>query len=300
MRSALGREGMLKEIPNFAVGLKCPKCNCPVGGLHKEQFLQYLNNKRLGCIQCGNRFDLFQAIVDCIYENFFFNDAFAFVGAKKTVFNINLSSTPSTTLKFEDHGIPKGSRILHINYTPQGQGAFPLEFHGNSPYRGAPRDSVVLYPAKFGDESGAPTEICVMITWIDGGSLEDVSIKSLVDSIEEYSRDELVTSIVPANTSIEFDVMRYAEEALISVSSKTSTAEFFNSGVSYVPTLKVLLPLIARIKNFPSIPEDVFRALVQLATFRNQIAHTGKTKAPITKKQVATSLAKVDPFVWTT
>ena len=245
------------------------------------------------CLQCEKGFNFFAVINSCIEENFFYNDVYAFVGAKKTVFTMALDVKPSTTLKFEDYGIPSGSRILHINYTPQGQGLFPLEFHGNSPYRGVPKDQVILYPAKFGDELASTTNLSVMITWINGESLESVSLKSLVDALEEYSGNELITSIVPANTSIEFDVMRYSEDALLEVSSKNNVKEFFKSGISYVPTLKVLIPLVAKAKNFPPMPEEMFSSLVQLATLRNQIAHTGKTKEPLTRERVANYLTAV-------
>ncbi len=289
---------MHQQIPNFALGLKCTKCNCPMVSLTDQEFFDYLDSKEALCSQCRTRLNLFDVISRCIEENFFFNDVFAFVGANKSLFQIKLDPSPATTLNFEEYGIPKGSRILHINYTPQGLGLFPLEFHGNSPYRGAPRDSVTLYPAKFGDEKAVATDVSVMITWLESGSLEDVSLKSLVDAFEEYSRQEFGTCIVPANTAIEFDVMRYAETALEGISSKSNVKEFFKSGVSYTPTLKVLIPLLAKIKGFPAMPEELLAALVKLAALRNQFAHTGKTKEPLSKQQVVACLTGVILGKW--
>lgn len=283
---------MLQQLHNISLGLKCPSCNIPLGELDRKKFLSYLNKINPSCEQCKNEYNFFSVISRCINENFFMNDVFYFVGAKKSFFETTLSPTKPTTLKFSDFDIPKGSRVLHINYTPQNQGLFPLEFHGNSPYRGAPRDSVVLYPAKF-EENAKTTKLNIMITWIDDKSLEDASLKSLVDALEEYSRDEYTTSIVPANTSIEFDVIRYAEEALENISSKKNVKEFFKSGIGYVPTLKILIPLISQTKNFPPMPQNMLDSLVQLASFRNQIAHTGKTKTPLTKEIVASNLAAV-------
>lgn len=280
----------MDQIPNIALGLKCPKCSCPLGELSDQQFLLYLHGKSSSCQQCDGDLELFKIVANCIEQNFFFNDVFAFVGAKKSTFKIMLDPKPSTTLAFEDHGIPKGSRILHINYTPQGGGVFPLEFHSNTPSRKPPKDSVILFPARFTQDREAATEICVMVTWIDSDSLENVSLKSLVDAFEEYSQGEYLISIVPANTSIELDVMRYTESALEELSSRTSVKEFFKSGISYVPTLKVLVPLLSRLKGFPAMPDSLFKSLVELASFRNQIAHTGKTRSPLTKKQVVNSL----------
>lgn len=284
---------MQQQIPNIALGLKCPKCNCPLVELNKHVFISYLNNEMPACVQCQAGYDVFEVISGCIDENFFYNDVYAFVGAEKAVFNITLDVKPSTTLRFEDYGIPAGSRILHINYTPQNQGLFPLEFHGNSPYRGAPKDQVILYPAKFKADEVSPTVLSIMVTWINQDSLENVSLKSLVDAFEEYSSGELITAIVPANTAIEFDVMRYAEEALLTISTKNNVKEFFKSGVSYVPTLKILIPLIAKTKNFPAMPPGMLESLVQLASLRNQIAHTGKTKVPLVKEQVVKCLTAV-------
>ncbi|MGB6054744.1 MAG: hypothetical protein WBG17_05835 [Burkholderiaceae bacterium] len=289
---------MHQQIPQFALGLKCTKCHCPIVNLDDQQFLWYLKGKGLLCFQCKTELNLFKIIADCIEENFFLNDVFAFVGAKKAIFDIKLDPGQPTVLTFEEYGIPKGSRILHINYTPQGLALFPLEFHGNSPYRGVPRDSVVLYPARFVGKTETSTQVNVMITWVESGSLEDVSLKSLVDAFEEYSRGELGTCIVPANTAVEFDVMRYTETALEEVSSRNNIKEFFKSGISFVPTLKVIIPLLARLKGFPTMPEELFTSLVQLAVLRNQIAHTGKTKTPLLKKQVVICLTGVVLGKW--
>lgn len=278
------------ELSNIALGLKCANCNLPLINLADHDFLQYLHSKSTSCSKCNAKLNLFNTLTHCIEENFFFNDVFSFVGAKRSVFQVKLNSSSNTTLTFEDHGIPKGSRILHINYTPQGFGTFPLEIHGNSPYRGAPRDSVTLYPAKLGDNETTSTSLSVMVTWLENGSLEDASLKSLVDAFEEYSRQEFETCIVPANTAIEFDVMRYTEKSLEIVSSKNNIKDFFKSGVSYVPTLKVLIPLLAKLNNFPAMPDELLASLVKLASLRNQIAHTGKTKEPLSKQLVASCL----------
>ncbi len=280
-------------MQNFSPCLSCPSCNASVLHLEQENFKNYLLGIMPSCSQCKKELNFFELVNICIDKNFFYNDVYAFIGAEKTIFKMTLDVKPSTTLRFEDYGIPVGSRILHINYTPQGGSLFPLEFHGNSPYRGVPKQEVTLFPARFKDAPVSSTTLNVMITWINGESLESASLKSLVDSLEEYSGDDLIASIVPANTSIEFDVMRYTEDVLLDVSSKNNVKEFFKSGISYAPTLKVLIPLIAKIKSFPSMPEEILSSLVQLATLRNQIAHTGKTKALLTKKQVAKLLTAV-------
>ncbi len=284
---------MNQIIPTSALSFKCIKCNCPLPIFGREKFLGYLKEDVISCHQCKAKANLFDILVSCIDENFFFNDVFVFAGAEKSIFQFKLEPAQPTTVIFEHYGIPKGARILHLNYTPQGQGLFPLEFHGNSPYRGMPRESVTLYPAKFLGNDEKATEINVMATWVSNDSLEDISLKSLVDALEEYSHEEYTACIVPANTSIEFDVMRCTEIILEDVSSKNYVKEFFNSGISYVPTLKVLIPLISRLKGFPDMPQEILTSLVTLATFRNQIAHTGKTRSTLTKNQIAKCLTGV-------
>lgn len=281
---------MQQDILTHALGLICTECNCPIVSCFNQGFLAYLQGGISLCSHCGKPLDIFDIVRGCIEENFFCNDVFAFTKAKKSVFTILLSCKESTLLTFEEYGIPKGSRILHVNYTSQGEGLFPLECHGNSPYRGTPRDAVVLYPANFGEGSASSVNVNVMVTWIESGSLEDTSLKSLVDAFEEYSRGEFLTTIVPAHTAIEFDVMRYAKAALEKVSSKNNVKEFFRSGVSYVPTLKVLMPLLAKLNGFPEMPEDLLNSLVQLASLRNKIAHTGRTDISLTKKVTAACL----------
>jgi hypothetical protein len=286
------------HFPNFSRGLKCLNCGAPLTIFSTAQLTLYLNNETFVCDHCGAPIKIFETLNSCIEENFFLNDIFVFADAKNSIFTTQLNPKSTTTLLFEEYGIPKGSRILHINYTAEGNSLYPLENHGNTPFRGSPKDSVVIYPARFGLNEPTTTTLNVLVTWIERGSLEDVSLKSLVDAFQEYSNQDFETCIVPANTAIEFDIMQYAETALHEISSKTNVKEFFNSGVSYVPSLKIIMPLLAKTKNFPPLPEELLASLLMLAKLRNQIAHTGKTKEPLSKQIASTCLTGVILGKW--
>lgn len=289
---------MHQLIPNYAKGLKCLKCSNIIINLQAGQLIRYLMSELEPCPHCNTHLNLFNIISNCIEENFFFTDVFEFVNANTSIIQFTLKPASVITITFEEYGIPKGSRILQINYTPEMGGLYPLEWHGNTPFRLAPRDFVTLYPAQFCDSTPSDTKVNMMITWIESGSLEDASLRSLVDAFQEYSLQDFDTCIVPANTAIEFDTMQYIENALEAVSSKNNIKEFFKGGVSYVPSLKIVIPLIAKTKNFPTMPEQLLTSLVTLASLRNQIAHTGKTKAPLSKEQVAKCLSGVILGKW--
>ena len=236
---------------------------------------------------------MFDVLSKCIEENFFFNDVFSFIGAEITLIPFSLEPDKPIILKFSEHGVPSDARILHINYTPSDGGLFPIEMHGNTPYRGIPQGQVQLYPSSFSNREKSTTKVNVMLTWIDGQSSRDISLKVLIDALEDYAHDDLESCIVPANTAIEFEVMRYIEQELEKVCSKGDITSLFSSGATYIPSLKVLLPLIATLKGLPLLPDEVISNLKALASHRNQIAHTGKTKSALNKKQIAKSLTSV-------
>ena len=281
------------SIPNIPLGFKCTKCGCPLHSFGYFELLNYFGGKNLQCTQCKSQSKLFDVLSDCIEENFFFNDVFSFIGAQKTLFNFSLEPDNPITLKFSNYGVPSDARILHINYTPSDGGLFPIEMHGNSPYRGMPKGEVTLYPSSFPHREKNTTNINVMLTWVHGHSSSDISLKVLIDALEEYAHNDLESCIVPANTAIEFEVMRYIEQELEKICSKSDIKSLFSSGTTYIPSLKVLLPLIATLKKVPILPNEVMSGLKALASLRNQIAHTGKTKSPLNKKQIAKSLASV-------
>jgi len=288
---------MYQSIPSFSFGLKCQECGMPLAGLSNDLLIRYLVGVINSCAKCEKELDVFNVLIACIEENFFFDDVFALVGAKKTLGTFTLKKDTPLTLIFEECGVPKGARILSMNYSPQGD-LFPLEFHGNSPRRLTPKDTVTVFPVSFGPDAPESVPLNVMLTWLEEGSLEDASITSLVNAFEEYANGDYTASVVPANTSIEFDVMQAVEFLLESVTSKGNVKEFFNSGVGYVPVLKVVVPLLAKAKGFPLMPAELLASLVRLASLRNQIAHTGKTKATLTKKDIVTCLAGVVLGKW--
>lgn len=285
-------------IHNFSRSLRCASCKIPLISFSDSQLTNYIENTANQCLACNNQIDILDTIALSIEENFFFNDVYAFVGAKMCIGEFHLIKNTPLTLNFEDFDVPKGARILSINYTPQGS-LFPLELQGNSPSRKMPKDGITLFPAAIMGEEGEDRVKCtIMLTWIEEGSLEEDSLLSLVDAFEEYCNDELEACIVPANTSIEFDVMQFLKSSLEENFSKTTVKDFLSCGISYVPSLKIMIPLIAKTKRSSAMPGNLLTGLTLLASWRNQIAHSGKTKQPLTKKEVATSLACVIIGKW--
>lgn len=291
---------MLTVYQSYPFGLFCQHCDEPLIRMTDEQLKNYINSIENTCPECQGHFNAFTNITESIDENFFFDDVFSYVGAKTSAGLFTLKSGQSTIINFEDYGIPKGARIVSINYTPMSSSenlTIPLEVHGNMPPRLTPKESVTLWPANISGAEGE-TKCSIRLTWLEPGSLEDMSVLSLVNAFEEYSAGDLIASIVPANTSIEFDIMQTVKTILEDIASKANIKEYFQSGVSYVPVLKIMVPILAKLKGIPAMPEEMQASLVRLAALRNQIAHTGKPKNPLDRKEVAKCLAAVIIGKW--
>ncbi|MGU5794637.1 hypothetical protein ACV1DW_17575 [Aeromonas hydrophila] len=269
----------------------CTNCDCPIHVLD-EHVVKYFRNEELKCYKCDSTLNLWKVISNIFDVNFFHSDVFSFVGSNTSTFTVKLVKDTISTVTFSDYGIPKGSRILHINYTASGV-LHPLERHGNSPFRGMPSDSISLSPIQFLEDDGeTDNEVYIRVTWVESGTANENSLETLVNAFEEYSHGRLPLAIVPANTAIEFSVLQYAESVISSFSSNSSARELFKT-LSYVPTLKNIIPLICALKSKEAMPNEVMNKLVFLASLRNQIAHTGKTKNKISKKEISECLAAV-------
>jgi len=66
------------------------------------------------------------------HSHWFIRDmASSFVGYKTKNFSVLLAPGGTTEVNFQEHGVPEGSRIIRLIYTPNGPGLHPIELHSN-------------------------------------------------------------------------------------------------------------------------------------------------------------------------
>src|ERR1019366_6938099 len=113
------------------------------------------------CPKCTKKVDLLTVLVEAVTDNFMWIDAYQVLGATTTVFSFKLRNNDNKDLIFKEYGIPEGSRVLSINYTPSGEGlgCFPIELHGNTPYRGLPRDHVLIFGRSYPTSDTEETDV---------------------------------------------------------------------------------------------------------------------------------------------
>jgi len=166
-------------------------------------------------------------------------------------------------------GIPKKSKILHINYTPNGNDLFPVEVHGNSPYRHFIPHKILLY----GRPCGEPTEttpVAVSINWVHLSENNEFW-GNFVEAIEAYSIQKYQSAIIPANVAVEIKLNKIIDIYI----SQYPSEEGFKKRSNYATKLNDWLPKISKNINFPNLPDHVYKGLNDLRGYRNVVAHGG-------------------------
>lgn len=275
-----------KEI---APWITCPQCGSQVP-VDAANIIAYLTDVPLPCSACGEELDWWSVVLRGIEENFLGVQALFFVGAQTTIFTLWLKPGQRTTYRFSDHGIPLGSKVLYINYTPNGPSdnmLFPLEKHSNV---AAPRfrtDEVELYPVPFRDgETSDETRVTVMVSWVPHGGA-DQSWRNLFDAFEAFVSAQYASMVVPANVAVESSLLRLMAAYLDRFVGKKRTDDFLSNGATYSHQLNILLPIFADLNKLTRLPTHIVGALNRLRGLRNDLAHGGTTDTPLNRKDAS-------------
>ena len=276
---------------NISPWIPCCNCNAPVI-VEKAYTENYFNNEPFKCKKCGFNIDWWKIVNRAIRENFMLNQAFSVLEAKTNIIEVILRPNTQECINLIDNGIPKASRILYVNYTPQNSGGlFPLEIHGNVPHRRLLTDKIWLYPANLSKKQEVTdTKVSVLITWIEH-TVYDKDFINLVDAFEAYSNDRLIESIIPANVAVESALAKLLSTIISKYVSGKKTKEFLSNNATYSSQLNVLLPLIINLNNLPILSDNIKGQLNKLRKYRNELAHDGKIENQLSKDDVADLLS---------
>ena len=263
----------------------CPKCGKHFA-ISDEYIVRYFDGKTVKCPECGADLDWWSTARAVIEQNFMYSQAFAFIG-KTTLFRLLLKPGERKTFKFSENGVPAGSRVLYVNYTPAGF-LFPAELHGNVATRRFYTDEVTVYPVPALDEPARDTEVNVMVCWVPS-SAADEAWQSLVDAFEAYAADRLKAMVVPANVAVESEMSRVVAAYMERFASEKRIGNLLRVA-TYWHQLHALVPMIASVNGIPKMPEAVRKALDDLIQLRNQLGHKGALNAALDKPTAATLL----------
>ncbi|MDR6469566.1 hypothetical protein J2777_003294 [Paraburkholderia graminis] len=252
--------------------------------------LHYLNGATVICNACEKAIDWWEVTRKSIAENFMMNQAFAPIGARTVVFQLDIKKGQPSGYRLSEFGVPEGARVLYTNYSPEGTAAgalTPLEMHGNVATRVRPRDEVAFYPMPLGETPPDEAKVSVMVTWMPaapGNAVWD----GLVSAFEAYVDEKYRAAIVPANVAVEATLSAFMYDFLVhqGVGGKRADS-FLSDAATYSHQLNVLLPLITGLTGLPKLSDSIRGRLNALRGLRNEVAHHGHTEKPLTKDTVA-------------
>lgn len=265
----------------------CPECKAISFPITHENLANYFHGIKMKCPKCDTNLDWWTLLLRH-FEWEVPSYTYAIVGGFTTSLRIFMKPNEIFSLDLEQIGIPKKSKILQTNYTPNGIGLFPVELHGNTPPRHYIPNVINLYGRPFGEvtEEISVTEeipVAVQINWAEKSDTSQIW-ENLINAVESFTLKDYNSCVIPSNVSVESTLNNIMTKYFSVFAAKDYVEDFLSSGATYSYQLNVLLPLIAHYNDFPKIPDFIRGNLNKLRSHRNSLAHTGKTKKQIDKK----------------
>ncbi|PCJ28817.1 MAG: hypothetical protein COA97_00305 [Flavobacteriales bacterium] len=243
--------------------------------------------QEMKCPKCGTKLDWWKLLLRH-FEWGIPSYLYSIVGGLRTTVMIHIKPNETFELDLVKLGIPEESKILHVGYTPNDKGLFPLEIHGNTPYRHFIPHKILLFGRPIG-EPCEKTPVAVSIDWVKNPVNNEIW-NNLIESVEAFSINRFQSSVIPANVAVEAKLNEIIDGYLSRYASVKRVADFLTSGATYSHQLNILLPLIASFEDFPILPNDIRGSLNELRVYRNEIAHKGMTTKPLEKSTMSTLL----------
>lgn len=253
----------------------CKGCGKP-NTIPDTFYIEYFLSNKYSACDCAQVADAWEQALHTIKTNFMLTNALDLINAYSTITVFELQECASYTLKFKDIGIPKDAKILHINFTPQGD-LYPLEFYGsNYVNRNIRAESVQLYPMPFGESKDVPKTSVVnaLITWIP--ATDDELKRTMISAFEFYIREMYESAVVPANVVVETQLFYLINSELEKIVSKNTIRSFSDNTPSYNHQLNIILPLMLANTKIPMMDEKILTALYKLRKIRNKCSHPGQ------------------------
>ena len=248
-----------------------------------EQFRRYFFEESTSCPECGTETDWWDAILSSVREHFMLTGAFHVIGATTTILSPRLQRNVTVSVDLCEYGVPQSAIVLNSNL--MGSPLFPVIWHGNVPRHDPLNKKWLLYGAPFGTDA-VDGEAQLAITWI-APDTSNASFLQLVEAVRVYDSENYPSIVVPANVSVECELSAACYAWLSSNCSKDRARQFLEEAATYAHQLNVLLPVACRELGFVALPDHIVGLLNRLRKLRNELAHRGALREPLSRADAA-------------
>lgn len=267
----------------------CPNCgNGLRGGL--ELIDDFLIGNSLRCEKCCSVTDGWKAFLATMsHPSPFIQDkASLFVGYKTKTFHVLVAPGGTTEIDFRDHGVPIGSSILRLIYTPNGVGVHPIELHSNNVPLRRGNSNVLIYGKPCDPSVGylaqPSVKISVYVVFAEA-SADEYTLTALARAFAAMAVDEFVEMVIPATMAVEFTCKR-----LINDLKQVLQLEIEGSkDKDLLPN--VVTPHIATALNVPQLNREILQKIARLWGQRDNVAHRGHLHQPYDRTNAIPQLA---------
>jgi hypothetical protein len=247
-------------------------------------FACHFEGRPITCYACGEAFDWWARCLSWLERMNDFPDqwgAFSLVGAVFQGREVPLKQNEVTTIRFADWDVPPTAEIVSLEYTTivpgEQRGPFPCEMptNGRSGLRPI-RHVHNIYGANYGNDLPLPAKLSVGIRWIPPGP-DEIPRSHLAEAAKHLAAGRYASALLPSNVAVESKLC-----PVLTAAARQVTNHRFRQP-SYDHYLNVMTPLVARLLGAPDMPEHIRTLLNSLRAARNQLAHTGALREPLTK-----------------
>jgi len=272
-------------LPTAPPYTPCQTCKAGCLAIDEETTIRYFDGQKVNCPNCRRPIDWWEQIlwqIQCGFDSL----SLAPAGAVDTWIRIKMNPGQISKVDLNELGFPKHARILRLGYTAQGLGLIPTETHSNVPTRHSFPRVIHLYGRPMNDEPQQEIDVLISVLWVPISDDEE-AWNNLITAFESFLNKSYDSVVIPANIAVESKLTRVLFEALRSVASKERIDSFLSDAATYGHQLNVLLPLITKFLEMPSLPDHMRGILNKLRKCRNTISHEGKLSTPTTARQAA-------------
>ena len=118
-------------------------------------------------------------------------------------------------------------------------------------------------------------------------SEDEEAWNNLISAFEFFLNKAYDSVVIPANVAVESKLNRVLFEVLRPAASNERIDSFLSDAATYGHQLNVLLPLITRFIEMPSLPDHIRGILNRLRKCGNTVSHEGKLPIPTTVRHAA-------------
>jgi hypothetical protein len=258
----------------------CPNCRYVQSRL-EECAPAYFERGYVLCSHCGERFDLWQAVVDQASRKIPMGaSALTSLGAGQTSLVMPMETGKGIVVELTKYGVPSDAKILRRIYTGQTGDMTAMEWHGNAPPLRFPGTVLNLLGVPLGEGSLPRTgRVSINVVWIRGG--ESDAWPYLVTAFEAAAAGDYAPSLVFAQSAVEVSMMPLIEQRIRRHASAERVKSFMRDSLTYSYALNVVLPYLCGEVGVAQMPNAIRGALNKMRKKRNDIVHEGAKTAAV-------------------